>query len=122
MGTRDGTDQMRASSESASHLGPGSVIANRYRLEAPIGRGGFGVVYRATQRGLERPVALKLLLPEATAGSERRRFEHEARLAQRLTHPNTVRILDFGESDDGTPFIAWELLNGLSLDALLRAQ
>src|SRR5437588_190891 len=71
-------------------LGPGSEIAG-YLLERVIGRGGMGVVWRAHQVALDRPVALKIVAPELSAnGAFRRRFEREARLAARLRHPHVV--------------------------------
>jgi serine/threonine protein kinase len=107
--------------DDGKRLAPGDVVAGRYRVEGVLGEGGFGAVYRATQLNLDRPVALKMLLPEALGNEEAfARFRREAELAQRLQHPNTVRLYDFGETDDGLPFIAWELLLGRPLDALLR--
>jgi len=102
---------------------PGDVVAGRYRVEALLGRGGFGVVYQAVQLNMGRGVALKVLLAEALAHVEGfARFRHEAELAQRLSHPNTVRLYDFGETEAGLPFTAWELLRGRPLDATLRAE
>lgn len=97
-------------------------VGGRYRIEREIGRGGFGSVYRAIELGVERPVALKLLREERPGAIERARFRREAELAKRLSHPNTVRLLDFGEDERGTPFIAYELLEGRSLAALLRTE
>lgn len=103
-------------------LQPGDVLAGRYRIEAPIGAGGFGTVFRATQLNLDRTVALKVLLPELVdQPSEMERFRREAQLAQRLEHPNTVRLFDFGVSESGVPFMAWELLRGKALDAVIRS-
>src|SRR5262245_27648482 len=94
----------------------GDVVAERFRIEERLGEGGFGVVFRATQLNLGRTVALKVLHPDLAQGSEAlRRFRREAELAQKLEHPNTVRLFDFGETKDGTPFIVWELLKGRSL-------
>jgi hypothetical protein len=102
-------------------LTPGAVVAGRFRIEEKIGEGGFGAVFRATQLNLERQVALKVLQPSLVAHDESiARFYREAKLAQRLEHPNTVRLFDFGRGDDGLPFIAWELLKGRPLEALLR--
>ena len=101
-------------------LSPGDVVAGRYRIEETLGEGGFGTVFRATQLNLDRGVALKVLHPElrlSDRGLER--FRREARLAQALEHPNTVRLFDFGETAEGVPFIAWELLRGRPLDRLL---
>ena len=98
----------------------GQVFEGRYRVEGILGRGGMGVVYRATQLVMERPVALKLLLPGLTADLNKvRRFQREARAASRLAHPNIIRIYDFGQSDDGQLFIVSELLEGESLGQLI---
>src|SRR5262245_51289672 len=109
------------SSPSDETLAPGHVVAGRYRIESLLGEGGFGAVFRATQLNLGRTVALKVLLPHLVSSADgSSRFRREAELAQRLEHPNTVRLFDFGVSDDGTPYIAFELLRGQPLDALLR--
>jgi serine/threonine-protein kinase len=109
--------------EDGNSLAPGDVIAGRYRVEALLGQGGFGAVYRCAQLDQPRSVALKMLLPEAIGNEEAfARFRREAELARRLQHPNTVRILDFGETDDGLLYIAWELLRGRPLDAVLREE
>ncbi|MBL9026848.1 MAG: serine/threonine protein kinase [Myxococcales bacterium] len=97
-------------------LAPGFVVASRYRIESVLGAGGFGHVYVATQIGLGRRVALKVLPASATASAEQlERFQREAALAQRLEHPNTVRLFDHGVSAEGIPFIALELLRGETL-------
>ncbi len=99
-------------------LAPGFVVASRYRIESVLGAGGFGHVYVATQIGLGRRVALKVLPASATASAEQlERFQREAALAQRLEHPNTVRLFDHGVSAEGIPFIALELLRGETLAA-----
>jgi serine/threonine-protein kinase len=74
------------------------------------------------QLPMNRAVAIKVVLPHAATNAEvRARFRRESELAQRLEHPNTVRLYDFGETDDGLPFIVWEYLNGRPLDAILAA-
>ena len=98
--------------------GSGNLLAGRYRLDEKLGAGGFGVVYRGTQLPLGRAVAVKLLSPTGAASTER--FEQEAALAQRLDHPNTVRIIDFGFGEEGSPFIVWEYLRGQTLEALIE--
>lgn len=93
----------------------------RYRLEAPIGRGGMGEVWLAWDEGLKRKVALKLLRgQEASDPSALARFEREAHAASQLGDPHTIRIFDFGASDDGVHFIAMEYLAGADLAALVR--
>ena len=90
-----------------------------YRLESEIGRGGMGVVYRAVDTRLNRPVAIKLLAPGAAADPERiKRFVQEARSASALSHPGIVTIYEVDEQD-GTTFIAMELVDGVPLDGLL---
>lgn len=102
-------------------LPSGHVLAGRFRVESELGRGGFGAVFRATQLNLGRSVAVKVLLPELVHDKDTRaRFEREARLAQRLSHPNTVRVLDFGQSSEGLTFIVFEMLEGKPLDVALR--
>ncbi|MGD0529283.1 MAG: serine/threonine-protein kinase [Polyangiaceae bacterium] len=92
-----------------------------YRLKVRIGSGGNGDVWIARQDALNRDVALKVLKEKGELDEEKiRRFEREARSAASLTHPNTIRIFEFGASDDGVLFIAMELLEGLDVDALVE--
>ncbi|NUO49670.1 MAG: serine/threonine protein kinase [Polyangiaceae bacterium] len=98
----------------------GTLVGGRYALERQLGVGGFGRVYQAIQVPLGRRVAVKLLssrTPEQSA-----RFAREAALAQRLEHPNTVRILDYGAMHDGSPFIVFELLRGRTIADLLAQE
>jgi DNA-binding beta-propeller fold protein YncE/predicted Ser/Thr protein kinase len=90
-----------------------------YRIDALIARGGMGVVYRATQLALERPVALKVIAAEL-AGDEafRRRFLSESRLAARLEHPNVVPVYDARE-EDGELIVAMRLVEGGDLRKLI---
>jgi serine/threonine-protein kinase len=93
----------------------------RYRLEAPIARGGMGEVWLAWDNALSRNVALKLLRGQENAEpSALARFEREARAASQLTNPHTIRIFDFGASDDGIHFIVMEHLTGADLGALVE--
>jgi Tol biopolymer transport system component/predicted Ser/Thr protein kinase len=90
-----------------------------YRVVEEIGRGGMGVVYRAVDTHLDRPVALKILPPEKLFDPERRRrFVLEAKAASALRHPNIVVIHDIA-SDQGLDFIVMEYVEGSSLDALI---
>jgi streptogramin lyase len=93
-----------------------------YRIEAPIGRGGMGVVYRAYDLRLKRTVALKLLAPQLALDDRfRARFAREAELAMSLEHPNVVPIYDGGDVD-GRLYLAMRLVEGTDLRALLRAE
>jgi serine/threonine-protein kinase len=94
----------------------------RYKILAEVGRGAMGIVYRARDPVIERDVAVKILHPDCPPDElpdVRERFLREARSAGRLTHPSIVIIHDVGESDDGTAYIAMELLQGESLKAAL---
>jgi eukaryotic-like serine/threonine-protein kinase len=104
-------------------LAPGSIVAGRFRVEAPIGSGGHGHVVRATGLDTGRSVALKILRPELVDSAEERgRFRREARVAQQLEHPNIVRLYEVGETADGLCFMAFELLSGEPLSALLARE
>jgi len=101
----------------------GQTIGNRYRLDALLGDGGMGTVYRAYDLNLDRHVAIKLMHSHFARQEEfRRRLEQEARTAAQLDHPSIVRVYDFGDSDLGL-FIAMEYVDGGSLrDHLRRLQ
>jgi serine/threonine protein kinase/Tol biopolymer transport system component len=90
-------------------------VLSHYELLSPIGEGGMGVVYRAVDTRLGRPVAVKLLRPDGAISSEsRKRFIHEARAASALNHPHIITIYDVGRDGDAD-FIAMEYVAGLSL-------
>ncbi len=96
-------------------LVPSTLLDGRYRVEALIGRGGMGEVYRARDLRLARDVAVKVLLSGVAADEDRlRRFELEARATGRLNHPNVVAIHDVGVHE-GAPYVVSELLEGESL-------
>jgi serine/threonine protein kinase len=88
-----------------------------YELNEVLGRGGMGVVYKATQLSLGREVALKLMSSQTIADEDRLRFQREARAAARLRHPNIVPIFDIG-NHDGHDFFTLELIEGTTLHSL----
>jgi len=92
----------------------GTLLNNRYRLDAELGQGGMGVVYRGHDTLLERDVAVKVVRDAGLGTEGRIRLLHEARAVAQLHHPNIVTVYDAGEAD-GLPFIVMELLEGASL-------
>ncbi len=101
-------------------LAEGRTLAH-YRITAPLGAGGMGEVYRATDTKLARDLAIKVL-PSATASDpeRRQRFEQEARAASALNHPNILTVYDIGEAD-GTVYTAMELVEGKTLRELVAS-
>src|SRR5262245_14277320 len=92
---------------------------DRYRVDAKIGEGGMGVVYKARDAQLGRTVAIKILPPDAVADADRkRRFVQEAKAASALNHPGIVTIHDIRE-DAGVDFIVMEYVEGKTLDELI---
>jgi serine/threonine protein kinase len=101
----------------------GRVFGERFELVSKIGAGGMGVVYKARQRAMDRHVAIKVLLKEyLTNETAVRRFQREALAVSKLEHPNTVRIYDFGETEDKILYIAMEFLPGMPLSRMLAKQ
>jgi serine/threonine protein kinase len=102
-----------------AEFAPGAVFAG-HRIEAMAGRGGMGVVYRATHLLLERTVALKIISPELVEdASTRERFLRESKIAASLDHPNVVPVYYTGE-EDGIAFIAMRYVPGADLRTLVR--
>ena len=100
----------------------GSELAGRYRIDARLGQGGFGVVYLAWDRRHGHEVAVKLLREELGASqSLKRRFAREAKAMMALPHPNIVTITDYGVAS-GVPYLAMELLKGRALDQELKEE
>ncbi|MFO0575844.1 MAG: protein kinase [Polyangia bacterium] len=125
-----GTNHLASERDSVSFFSPppesgsrvGRVLAGRYRLEALLGVGAMGEVFRAHDLRQHRPCAVKLVCPDAVLNLRaHRRFLNEAQLIARLFHPNIVEVREFNEDDDGTKFLVLELLEGEDLyEVLLR--
>jgi len=99
----------------AQALSPGAIVGGRYVIEAAVGEGGIGQVYRAKHKFLRTTVAIKLLHPSADSRvSDSRRFEREAFALGKVAHDNCLAITDFGEHE-GRPYLVTEFLDGRSL-------
>ena len=106
----------------SSGLGPesdpflGTTIAGKYAVEARLGRGAMGAVYRARHLALDKSVAIKILHRElAVEPTFVARFRREAKAASRLDHPNSIRVFDFGEEANGVLYLAMEYVDGPDL-------
>src|SRR5512135_2164461 len=122
---QSGTSETRLGSSPSRPLdtmnfAPGTVLADRYRIVALVGRGGMGEVYRADDLRLGQPVALKFLPPTLERDQTARdRLLAEVRSARTVSHPNVCRVYDIGEVD-GRSFLTMEYIDGEDLASLLR--
>ncbi len=99
----------------------GTVLDNRFRIDAMLGQGGMGTVYRGTQKSIGRTFAIKTLRAELTQSEDAvRRFYREARLVSQLNHPNIVTVFDFGATADGLLYLVMEFVAGPTLYRALR--
>jgi eukaryotic-like serine/threonine-protein kinase len=95
----------------------------QYQLKRRLGAGGMGEVYLAEHVLLRRPCAVKLIRPERAGDpAALRRFLREVQVTATLTHPNTVQVFDYGQTDDGTLYYAMEYLPGLTLEELVSRE
>ena len=108
----------------ASPLIPaGTVLADRYEIEALLGEGGMSRVYVGRHLRIDRKVAIKVLAPEVAQDEKTVvRFLREARASSRIAHENVVAVTDFGELDSGLPFMVMEFLEGESLSETVVAE
>ena len=104
-------------------LSPGTLFAGRYEVKEILGMGGMGVVYRALDRELQEPVAIKTLRPEAMSADAvaLERFKQEIRLARKIAHRNVVRTYDLGEVK-GMYYLTMEFVEGTSLKQLIETR
>ncbi len=99
----------------------GTVIDKRFEVLEKLGQGGMGTVFRARQQSIGRDVALKVIDRSFDRDvAVVKRFFREAQLASKLAHPNTIGIIEFGQAEDGRPYLAMELVRGRTLDQALR--
>jgi eukaryotic-like serine/threonine-protein kinase len=101
----------------------GFVLAERYVIEALIGEGGMGRVYRARHIRMSRRFAIKVLFGDLAAdGKARSRFSREAESSSRLSHPNVVSVIDFGETDEGLLYLVMDFIEGEELHRVVGKQ
>ena len=94
----------------------GTTLAERYRVDALLGIGGMGAVFRARHLLLKRDVAVKVLHPSLSTNPDlSKRFDREAQSAARLDHPNIIPVTEFGSTDDGMKYMVMQLLSGTEL-------
>lgn len=94
----------------------GMILGDQYELLEKLGEGGMGKVFRATQLSMDREVAVKIISREISSDLDSiRRFQREAKVTSRLSHPHSIRVFDFGITDEGLFYLAMELLRGREL-------
>ena len=102
----------------------GEILGHNYLLEKEIGRGGFGIVFKARHIDIDRVVAIKVLLATYAMKDPRAkdRFKREATIAASLDYPNSIRIFDYGETDEGVFYIVMEFVQGKDLGKVLQEE
>ena len=117
----DGARLVRLSARKDPFLG--RDLDGRFTIIEKIGEGGMGAVYRGSQHSVDREVAIKLVNSQLVYEPDViKRFLREAKLASRLSHPNAVAVLDFGQTDDGVFYLVMELVTGRTLDEVIRTE
>src|SRR5437762_9725691 len=104
--------------EALGPLSPGTQIG-AYRIESVLGQGGMGIVYRALDTNLNRPVAIKLLSSRLADAAARRRFQREAQMASALNHPHILTVYDAGEFEN-RQYLVTEFVDGGTLKSWTR--
>ncbi|MFZ9887356.1 MAG: serine/threonine-protein kinase, partial [Myxococcota bacterium] len=119
-----GAEQPRAASTDPSD-DPfiGQVVNRNFRIESLLGVGGMGKVYKARQLSLDKTVVIKILHDKFRDDPQLvQRFQREAKAASRLNHPNSIQVIDFGQDEHNTLFMAQEFLEGVDLFTVLRRE
>jgi serine/threonine-protein kinase len=123
MAASPSTSSSRDADDDGERLGIGSTLDGRYRIDALIGTGGMGRIYRGEHTGIGRAVAVKVLHHDLNRNREAaQRFQREAIASGRLEHPNIVNIYDFGVLPEGPCYLVMELLEGETLGARLERE
>ena len=108
---------------SGSAMAVGAVIDNKYRVDAVIGQGGMGAVFRAWDRRLERPVAIKVVRADLLGDPDSRaRFRRESQIVARLQHPAIVTVFDYGTLPDGAAYLVMEFVPGEDLRHMMKRE
>jgi len=116
---RDNTRLVRIAQQSEQLIG--RDLDGRYTIVEKLGQGGMGTVFRGTQHSVGREVAIKVVTPSlVTEAVTIKRFLREATIASRLSHPNAVGVLDFGQTKDGLFYLVMELVTGRTLDTVVE--
>src|ERR1700682_6481435 len=113
------TDAEAGSERIPVGISPGSLLAERYAIDQTIASGGMGALFLATDRVLERPVAVKVLHPHLAGTAEARRFTSEGRVLASLVHPNLAAVYDMDAFDE-LPYLVMEYVEGESLASILE--
>lgn len=99
----------------------GALLADKYKIDSEIGRGGMSIVYKGRHELMDRPVAIKMLQAQLVEDQTSiKRFQQEAKAASCLTHPNVITVYDFGVSPTGQPYLVMDYLQGESLIDVIK--
>ena len=120
MPMKESAQPSKADDGSGLRIEPGQLLADKYRVISFIGRGAAGAVYKVEQVFLKRNFALKLFGGGNSASNSIIRFQQEAQLSSQLEHPNLVRATDFGVLCEGQPFLVMDLVEGPTLEQVLK--
>ena len=114
---------IRAQGESGSAMQVGAVVEGKYRVDAVIGQGGMGAVFRAWDLRLERPVAIKVVRADLLSDPDSRaRFRRESQIVARLQHPAIVTVFDYGTLPDGAAYLVMEFVPGEDLRHVMKRE
>jgi DNA-binding response OmpR family regulator len=98
----------------------GKTFAGSYKIDALLGQGAMGIVFKARHTTIDRIAAIKILASNSCWSNDRKRFEREAKAMSLLNHPRIIRIYDYGIAEQNTPFIVMEFLEGMPLNKVLE--